>query len=362
MNLKETPLINMHEELGASLGNFAGWKMPIDYGDPLREALNTRKEAAVFDISHLSRILIEGESAERFLQELIAKDIRKGKIGSIIGPTAFLNKEAGFKDDVLVYKLNEGSFLIVGNAINRNKILNWLMENANYKELTDLKIKDLTLETAMLALQGPKSSHIIRVLNINLENIPFFNFVKEIDTYVGKIGLISVSGWTGERGYELIGDPTILSKLFKEFIDRGANPAGLGARDILRVEMGFCLYGHEIDENVNPVEAKYWVFSWEKRGYVGEKALRKILSSGVRRVRVGIILRPRSPLPRQGSKIYVGDAEVGVVTSSTYSPILDRPLAIGYVNSRYGIIGFRVYIETRYKKVVGKIVEPPFVK
>lgn len=360
MSSKETPLIEVHEELNASIGNFAGWRMPIDYGDPLSEALNTRKEAAVFDISHLSRIVVEGSDAENLLQKLIAKDVYKGKEGSIIGPTAFLNKEAGFKDDVLVYKVSRKIFLIVGNAINHNKILNWLIENS--KKSMDVRIEDITFKTAMLALQGPKSSNIVSSLGMRLYDIPFFNFIKEINTNMGKVDLISISGWTGEEGYEFIGEPHVLAKLFKAFTEKGANPAGLGARDVLRIEMGFCLYGHEIDERVNPIEAKYWVFSWEKKGYVGEDALKRIIREGVDRVRVGIMLRPRSPLPRQGSRIYSEDVEIGVITSSTYSPVLKRPLALGYVNSRYNITGLRVSVETRSKKVMGKLVEPPFVK
>ncbi len=360
--MNKTPLIDLHKEIGASIGDFAGWKMPIDYGNMLDEALTTRKNVSFFDISHLSRFLVSGEDIFPYLQKLLARDIKKLEINKMSGPTAFLNNNAGFKDDVMLYRISNNASLIVGNAINHDKILDWLhTHSSDFK----IKINDITFNTVMLAIQGPKSKDIMhRKIGEHITKLAPLSFISEIKTVYGLAKLISYSGWTGEPGYEIITDIDIGEKIIYDlYNNEKIIPAGLGARDILRIEMGYCLYGNEIDENINPIEAKYWVFSWKKKeNFIGKDKLFEIIKNGVDKIRNGILIKKGSPLPRTGMKIYVQDKEIGVITSGTYSPWLKAPIALGYIFSRYSITGLKVKVQTEKREIEGKIVEPPFIK
>ncbi|MCD6563401.1 MAG: glycine cleavage system aminomethyltransferase GcvT [Thermoproteales archaeon] len=359
--MRKTPFLDFHKEINASIGEFSGWTMPIDYGDMLQEALITRKSVTFFDISHLSRIVVSGKDALNFLQRLVARDIKKLSVGKISGPTAFLNQNAGFKDDVMVYRLTDLVFLIVGNAINHDKIVDWLNYNSsNY----NVDIKDITFDTAMLALQGPQSTEKIKKkIGEKIKNLSPLNFLTNIKTKYGEIKLISYSGWTGEAGYEIICDIDVGEKILRDLYQEKILPAGLGARDILRIEMGYNLYGNEINENINPIEAKYWIFSWKKEeDYIGKKALFNILKNGVEKVKYGLLVKKGSPLPRKGMKIYIEDKEIGFITSGTFSPLLKTPIALGYINSKHSILGLKVKIFKGNKEIDAKLVEPPFIK
>jgi len=355
----ETPLIYVHEELGASLGIFAGWRMPIDYGNPLSEALKTRQAAAVFDISHLTKIEVSGEGAYSVLQRLVAKDISKLPVGTMLAPTAFLNEAGGFVDDVSVYRLGEERFLIIGNAINWEKDVRWLEEHADKRSV---EISDVTADYAMIAVQGPLSGELIGAVAPELLEAAPLSVISPLKTIAGEAVIGSRSGWTGEEGYEIIARPEVASALFDKVVEGGAVPAGLGARDILRIEMGFCLYGREIDEETNPIEARYWVFSWRKRGYVGCDALLKALEEGVKRVRVGFVGRPKMPIPRRGVEVYAGQRKVGVVTSGTFSPMLGKTVAMGLVDAGHAIEGLRLEVRIRGKRYPLIVSKMPFLK
>ncbi|OYT31507.1 MAG: glycine cleavage system protein T [Thermofilum sp. ex4484_79] len=359
--MRKTPLLDFHLEINGSIGSFARWKMPMDYGNMLKEALETRNNVTFFDISHLSRIKVKGDDSEEFLQRLVARDIKKVKENFISGPTAFLNFNAGFKDDVMVYKFSKNDFLVVGNAVNHDKIIDWLHENIGEYKVT---IEDLTFNTAMLAVQGPKSIEIMRkVLGDIIDSLTPLKFHTDIVTEHGVIKLLSYSGWTGETGFELITDIETGEKILRVLYEKGVRPAGLGARDILRIEMGYALYGNEISEDINPIEAKYWVFSWKKKDdYIGREALLNILGKGIEKVRYGFVAKKGSALPRKGMKVFVGNREIGFITSGTFSPILKLPIALGYVLSKYSINGLRVNIKGNKRIIDAKIVEPPFVK
>ncbi len=354
-----TPLIDLHEDLGAGMGDFAGWKMPLDYGDMVGEALETRRSVTVFDVSHLTKIKVAGKDALKALELLVAKRVSKLSPGRMIAPTAMLNERAGFVDDVAVYRLGDDSFLIIGNAVNRSKNVKWIEEHT---EELDVSVEDVTEKYAMIAIQGPQSPELIETLAPSLHELAPLELALAPSTVGGKALLGSKSGWTGEAGFELIAEPEVASRLFKEAVSRGAKPAGLGARDILRIEMGFCLYGNEIDEDTTPLEARYWVFSWGKRSYIGYKALRRTLEEGVSKVRVGLVAKDRIPIPRTGAAIYAGDTKVGAVTSGTYSPLLGKPVAMGYVRASHALIGARLEVEVRGRKYSMKVVDFPFVK
>ena len=361
--MEETPLLNLHKALGASLGTFAGIKTVMDYGNALDEHIAVRRSVGIFDISHMGRIAIKGSDAYDLLDRLIPKDISKFKENQMIGPTAFLNEKAGIKDDVMLYNMGKNHWIIICNAINIEKIYNWLKQWSQ-KLSMKVSIENLTEVYAMLAIQGPKSTELMNILGfekaIDLRHLQFIMNLK----YRGEeVFLISRSGWTGEDGFEIIAKPNIATQIFKDSIEKGAKPCGLIARDSLRLEMGFVLYGNDIDENTTPLEARYWVFTPSKTGYVGYEALMEQLEKGVNRIRVGIKMKKGVRIiPRRGYKIMIGNEAIGQVTSGALSPILGRSIAIGYVNSTHALIGLEVKIIVRGREYLGKLVDFPFVK
>ncbi|HDI74588.1 MAG: glycine cleavage system aminomethyltransferase GcvT [Thermoprotei archaeon] len=354
----KTPLYEEHVKLGATISDFAGWSMPIVYESTIKEHLSVRKSAGIFDVSHMARILVKGADSAKLLQKLIAKNIEKAKEGRMLGPTAFLNEQGGFIDDIMVYKLSEKEYLIVGNAVNREKDFSWIKR---FTEGLEVKVADITFDIAMIALQGPDSSKIMKKLSTSdIMDLDFLHFKKEIEVAGVKSFLVSRSGWTGEDGYEIMIPSDSASKIWSALIKAGATPCGLAARDSLRIEMGYCLYGEDIDENTTPLEARYWVFTFNKPPYIGYDALLKKYEEGVDRIRLGIKLKERV-VPRRGCKIYMGEKCIGEITSGTYSPVLNCGIGIAYIDSRHALVGAPVVVDIRGKKRKAKIVDFPFI-
>ncbi len=364
--VKESPLIDIQKELNATIGEFAGVKTALDYGDPIREHIETRKSVTVFDISHMGRIHVVGKDSHKLLNYLIAKDLEKSRDFSMFGPTAFLNEKGGFKDDVMLYRISIDEWLIVCNAVNRSKIYTWLVQWIDKLKLNDVKVHDVTEKLAMIAVQGPRALEVMtRIAQKPLENLKPLQFLKDMEfPEIGRVFIISRSGWTGEDGFEVIGDVDTIRKLFRYLVTEfNVIPAGLIARDSLRIEMGYCLYDNEIHEDITPIEARYWVFDEKKRGYVGEEAIRRKLREGVEMVRYGLRVKKGIRfIPRKGYRILIEDVEIGYVTSGTYSPILDRAIAQGYINVRYALPGLRVLIEIRGKTFEARITDFPFIQ
>jgi len=365
--MPESLLINLHRALKAGIGEFAGWVTAMDFGDPIKEVLETRNSVTIFDISHMGRIRLKGKDTYRLLDYLIPKDLTKIGPNMMSGPTAFLNENAGFKDDVMLYNLGEDEWFIVCNAVNREKILNWL-NNWKVKLGLDVEVIDETFNMSLLALQGPKSPEVLEALGgKDAVDLKIMNFVRNVKLLSKEVFLVSRSGWTGEEvrssGYEIITTPKHAEEIFKKTLELGAKPAGLIARDILRLEMGYVLYGEDISEDINPLEARYWVFSKGKTGYLGYEELRKVMKEGVDKVRVGFRLKKKvRAIPRHGHKVFIEDVEVGYVTSGNFSPTLSRPIAMGYIKSRYALFGLEVEIDIRGKRYKAKVVDFPFIK
>jgi len=362
--LRVTPLIDVHRALGASLGEFAGVKTALDYGNPVEEHVATRTHATVFDLSHMGRIAIRGKESAEFLDKLVPKDIGKSRDGFMFGPTAFLNEKAGFVDDVMLYRISPEEWLIVCNAVNVDKVLAWL-EKWRSTFGANVAIDNLTEHTAMIAVQGPKSAEIMSSVGLSdVLDLRMLQFKHDVEWKGQKLAIVSRSGWTGEDGFEIIGNPVTIANLFKELVANGCKPAGLIARDSLRIEMGFCLYGAEIDENTTPIEARYWVFDFSKdRDYIGKESLRYRIEEGVNRVRLGIRMKKSVKfVPRKGYKVVVGNRTVGTVTSGTFSPIINRAIAHAYVDASHAVIGLEVEVEIRGRRYKGKLVDFPFVK
>ncbi|BAK54483.1 glycine cleavage system aminomethyltransferase GcvT [Sulfurisphaera tokodaii] len=343
-----TPLLDIELKLNADIGEFAGWKMPMKYTSYQEEHLAVRSSAAFFDLSHMGRLKITGKIDEFDL--LIAKDIKKASYNTMIGPTAFLNDKGGFIDDVMTYKLSDTEFLIVTNAINREKVINWIKSNSS------LEVEDLTFKYAMIAIQGRNVWNYIE--KTDLQPLEF-----KINTkFLGEeVFLISRSGWTGEDGVEVWGSPEVISKIIQRLISVGVKPSGLICRDSIRQEMGFVLYGEDIDENITPVEARYWVFSLDKQ-FIGREKIVEQLKNGVEKIRVGLKLKKgERSIPRKDNKIKILDNEIGYVTSSTFSPYLNRVIGMGYINSKYALFGYSANIEIRNRQVEAKLQDFPFI-
>lgn len=357
------PLMEMLKGYGGDVGVFAGFETIMSYGDPFSEHMAVRSDAALFDISHMGRILVEGSDAFELLDKLVPKDLGESKDKSMFGPTAFLNEKGGFKDDVMLYRFAEDKWLIVCNAINREKIYGWLGEwisRGGYR----VSIKDITMDTAMLALQGPNSPRYLSRLGLgDAETLKPLEFLEDLETQFGRVKVISRSGWTGEDGFEIIASSSTASKILEEARSIDVKLAGLIARDSLRLEMGYVLYGEDIGEDVNPLEARYWVFTRGKGGCIGCEALREIGRRGVTRVRYMFRLKKGVRIiPRKGYRVLYEGEEIGYITSGAYSPYLERPIAMGYVRSSHALPGMSVDIEVRGRLYEAKILDYPLIK
>ncbi|BBD72721.1 glycine cleavage system protein T [Sulfodiicoccus acidiphilus] len=334
--------------MGADFGVFAGWSMPMSYGSYLDEHMAVRSSAAFFDLSHMGRLMVTGKKEE--FEYLVAKAIGSTEAGKMVGPTAFLTDKGTFVDDVMIYVLGESSWLVVTNAVNREKVASWIKRNSG------LEVEDLTMEYAMVAVQGRRVWEFTD--KVEIEPLSFKKGIK----YMGiETFLLSRSGWTGEDGVEIWARPEEMELLLRKLRTNGIKPAGLIARDSLRQEMGFVLYGEDIDETVNPLEARYWVFSLEKE-FLGRNALVQALRTGVTKIRVGLKLKKgERVIPRRDSKIMVEDQEIGVVTSSTYSPYLTRVIGMGYVKSSHLFLGYSSKVEVRGRRIEAKLTDFPLV-
>ncbi|MET1128009.1 MAG: glycine cleavage system aminomethyltransferase GcvT [Thermoproteota archaeon] len=365
--LRRIPLYDLHKELGASFGEFAGWEAPINYGSVIDEHVAVRRTVGFFDLSHMGRITVEGGDAAKLLDLLVPRDITS-EPGQMVGPTAFLNERAGFRDDVMLYNMGS-TWLVVPNAANIEKVYNWLLENAEKMGLS-VKVEDRTEDLALFAIQGPRSRELMAALGAPREilELKALRFATNVRLGSATAFLISRSGWTGEDGFEVIADlpnaEKILRVAHEKLHELEGRLCGLAARDSLRMEVGFVLYGHEIDEDINPVEARYWwVFQpGPKQNCIGCPALREHLKRGVSRVRVGLRLGKKDRvIPRPGDRVLVEDVEVGTVTSGAYSPILRRSIAQAYIRSSHALMGMNVFIERRGKLYKAKIVDFPLV-
>ncbi|RLG78011.1 MAG: glycine cleavage system aminomethyltransferase GcvT [Thermoprotei archaeon] len=362
--MSATPLIDLHKALGANLGEFAHVKTAMDYGDPVSEHIAARTKVAIFDVSHMARIRVKGNDVLQLLDVLVPKALTELSPGVMFGPTAFLNEEAGFRDDVMVYPLAKDELMIVGNAVNRQKDYEWIGQVAESRNLS-VEVEDITENTAMIAVQGPETAKYVQKLGLSINDIPWMNFRKNVRLKYGELLLVSRSGWTGEDGIEIIGEPDTVAEIFRTLVKMGAKPAGLIARDTLRIEMGFRLYGAEIDENLNPLEARYWVFTYGKKTCIGCTKLNEILRHGCSKQLVGLKMKKGVKfIPRHGYKLltFDGTEEIGYITSGALSPTLNRVIALGYVKSSHAVMGLRVIVEIRRKHYPARIVDFPFIE
>lgn len=356
-NLIPSPLKELHIAKKAELGEFAGWEVALSFTNSIDESLTVRNEVGVFDVSHMGRIIVKGKDSKHLLDYLITKNVLKLKPGKIIIPTAMLNEKGGFIDDLSLFMLEEDEFLIVCNVINRIKILNWIKEKSKLLNC-NVEVNDITLKTAMLAIQGRKIDKL-EFLPLNLERE---SFLKDYEILSIKTYIISKSGWTGENGFEIITGVEEGKKLWLSLLNNGIKPCGIVSRDILRLEAGFLLYGNEINEEIDPIRARYWIFSLKKGEYIGKKAIEEIIEEGVDVIRACFVMKDKGPLPRKGSEVYAGKKMIGKITSGGYSPSQGKGIAMGYIKANYFYLGGIVQIKIREVLYEARIQEPPFFK
>ena len=359
MGVQKTALYDLHKSLGAKFVPFAGYEMPIQYKDGIvKEHISTRTHSGFFDVSHMGQFFLEGdETLVEALEKIIPSDLKSLKVNHS-KYSFLLNDSGGIIDDLIVTKTDKGFCIILNAACKENDIKHiskFLGKNHKYFLNNDL---------SLIALQGPKSVEILEKLIPGVSELKFMtgnNFSYESENLY-----ITRSGYTGEDGVEI----SIANKKVKNFIDflmkNGVKPIGLGARDTLRLEAGLCLYGHDLNEKINPVEANLkWAIAKKRKevgGFNGWSKIKYLLTNGSEKIRVGI--KPEGKvIARENTKIFSSNGEeIGFVTSGTFGPSVNRPVAMGYIKSEFSKIGTSIQLEVRGKKYEGKVSELPFYK
>ncbi len=361
---KKTQVYEYHKEHG-NLVDYAGFELPVWFEGIIPECRAVRTNAGIFDVSHMGRVLVEGPEAELFLNRLTTNNVSTLAVGR--GQYSLLcNQNGGIIDDLTIFKLAPAKFLVVYNAANRDKDWNWLRQHS---ESFEVKLEDVSDDVAMFAVQGPHAGGLLRKLSgLSLNGVEKYGTA---ETVVGNAPcLITKSGYTGEDGFEIYvwntsaTDPArameVWQSLLAEGLDVGLRPTGLGARDVLRLEAGMCLYGNDIDEDTSPVEAKLgWVLRVEKDSFVGKDAILGLKQAGPSRVRVGFRMIEKG-IPRQGLEIISDVEPIGRVTSGTLSPTLRIGIGMGYVKPQYSGVGEKLSIKIRDRDVAAEVVKLPF--
>ncbi len=356
--LKKTPFYNIHVNLGARMVDFAGFSMPVQYESIIKEHEAVRNKAGVFDVSHMGEFLLEGKDVISFLQYVMINDLK------LLEPTkgqysCMCYENGTVVDDLVYYEEEPERFRMIVNASNVEKDFQWLNEHIGDK---DVKITNLSLERCRLAFQGPKSDEYLQPLvDVDLSSINRFYFAHT--TLNGAPIFIARTGYTGERGFEISFDNKYAEKIWNDLTKTGASPAGLGARDSLRLEATYSLYGHEISDSITPIEAGLFWLVKPKEGidYIGKETLLKQKSEGTDRIIVGLNLLDRGII-REHYKIFKNGNEIGFVTSGGYSPTLKKTIGLGLVEKQYSEVGTEFEIEIRNKHLKGEIVATPFYR
>ena len=360
-SLKRTPLFEQHRELGARLVEFGGWEMPVQYSGILDEHRAVRTRAGLFDVSHMGEFRVNGADALDFLQHLVPNDVARLAINQALY-TQLCRPDGGVVDDLLIYHLGESDYMLVVNAGNIAKDFAWIQQQSVGFAV---QLIDQSAETALLAVQGPNALALLQPLTrVDLAPIGYYHCAPGM---VGRATcLISRTGYTGEDGFELYCPADAVVDLWRALLvagkPHGLVPAGLGARDTLRLEAAYCLYDHELTEQINPLEAGLgWTVKLAKGDFIGHNVLARIKAEGVKRKLVGVELVERG-VARGGYAIYDGERQIGILTSGAPSPTLNKNIGMGYVEIAHAVPGKTVHIDIRGRKTAAQIVGLPFYK
>ncbi|MDX1590836.1 MAG: glycine cleavage system aminomethyltransferase GcvT [Balneolaceae bacterium] len=363
--LKRTPFYSEHEKLGAKLIDFGGFEMPVQYAGIKQEHMAVRNKAGLFDVSHMGEFFVSGSEALNLIQKVTINDASKLVPGKA-QYSAMCYEDGGIVDDLLVYMLDDEEYMLVVNASNIEKDWDWIVSQNSM----EADIENRSDEMALLALQGPASVDILQKLTeTDVSSITFYTF--ETGKVAGeKDVIISATGYTGEKGFELYidtskCDPVVIwNKLFEAGESLGLEPAGLGARDTLRLEMGYALYGNDITKDTTPLEAGMgWLTKLDKGPFIGREALQNQKENGIGRKLMGLELSEPRSVPRSGYEILDSEGEeIGFVTSGTQSISLEKGIGMGYIAVDHASPGNKVLVRIRKKEAEAEVVKPPFYK
>ena len=360
MDLRHTAFTDIHLRLGGKLVEFAGFSMPVQYTSIVEEHRRVRESVGVFDVSHMGEVEVWGRDALDFVQRVTVNDASR-LVDGRVQYSAMCYDDGGIVDDLLVYHMGDHYMLVI-NAANIAKDLAWMQRHAR----GDVRLRDRSDEISLLAVQGPRSLAVLQKLTTaDLSAVPYYHFIRH--KLAGVDMIVSRTGYTGELGFELYFPSAratgeqVWNAVMEAGKGEGIGPVGLGARDTLRLEMGFCLYGHDIDQSTHPLEAGLgWLTRLDKSDFVGKEAILAAKRAGLRRRLVGFTVDDKA-FPRQGYQLQAGGRTVGAVTSGTFSPTLDRGIGMGYVELPYAKAGSAIEVLVRNRPVPAKVTGLPFV-
>jgi len=364
-NLKKTPLNSAHRALGGKMVDFGGWHMPVQYSaGVIAEHLRTRDFAGLFDVSHMGEIHVDGADAIDFVNSITTNDVAKLVDGQA-HYSALTNETGGVIDDLLVYRFAENKLLLVVNASTQDNDWEWISSRRND---FDVDLRHASIEYCQIAIQGPKAMEILqRLTETDLSRIKYYHFTTgEVD---GVPAIISRTGYTGEDGFEVYADASKAEQLWNKMLETGSFgdengilPAGLAARNTLRLESAMSLYGHELGEDISPLEAGLgWICKLDKGEFVGRDALQKLKDDGLKRKLVGFEMTDKG-IGRDGFDVYVADEKVGYVTSGSPAPYLKKNIGLAFLPIEFANIGQEIKIDVRGKHLAAVIVPIPFYK
>jgi len=360
LDLKLTALSDEHQRLGAKMVPFAGYLMPVQYEGINIEHETVRNAVGLFDVSHMGEFVLKGDGALDLIQRITSNDASKLRPGNA-QYSCFPNNDGGIVDDLIVYHLEDGHWMLVVNASNIGKDWDWIMKHNH----GGVELLDISDRTSLLAIQGPKAKEVVqRLTDVDLSSIPYYSFTKGVVAGCGNV-LISNTGYTGAGGFELYMENQYAGKLWSALMEAGVEfgikPCGLGARDTLRLEMAYCLYGNDIDDTTSPIEAGLgWITKFTKE-FTNSAALKKQKEEGVSRKLVGFEMKEKG-IPRHGYEVIDASGEViGVVTSGTQSPSLQKAIGMGYLKKEHSSPGTGIFIKIRDKAVKAMVVKTPFL-
>ncbi len=360
--LRKTPLNARHRSLGARMVPFAGWDMPVEYSGIVDEHMAVRTRAGLFDVSHMGEFEVAGPDALQLIQHVSTNDASKLAVGQA-HYSGLTTPEGTFVDDLLVYRLATNHFLLVVNAGNIEKDYRWIAEHTPAG--LDAAVVNASSRYALLALQGPLAIEILQTLTgVNLADVPYYSFATGEVASVRST--ISRTGYTGEDGFEIFVPPQSAERVWDALLaagkDKGLLPAGLGARDTLRLEAAMRLHGSDIDETTSVIEAGLgWIVGWSKPEFLGHEVLRRQKAEGTSRRLVGFEMVDRG-IARHGYKVHSGSSEVGVVTSGTQTPFLKKAIGMAYVTKEHAKAGTELDVEIRDRRLKARVVPLPFYK
>jgi aminomethyltransferase len=355
--LKKTPLNQIEKDLGGKMVDFGGWELPVQFTGIIEEHEAVRTHAGVFDVSHMGELTVVGPQAVELLQKATCNDVSKLENGRA-QYNGLLYPTAGFVDDIVIYRNAPDDYFVVVNASNTDKDYEWL---AGAAKGMDAEVKNVSADYAQLALQGPAAERILQPLtDLDLKAIKYYRFAKgKVD---GAPALVSRTGYTGEDGFEVYVAPEHGPRIMQRFIDAGARPCGLGARDTLRLEAKMALYGNDIDQSTTPYEADLrWIVKLEKGEFVGRDVLQRESAEGPHRKLAGFEMVDRG-IARHGYPVVDGKEEIGVVTSGTHSPTLKKAIGLAYLPLDKSAAGSEFTVLIRGKETRARVVPTPFYK